>query len=274
MKAEIRIGKGVFGVDLGKPLDISIPIHFNGEQPNAYSMPRASAGSVRGGSFVGDTRQGGSCNVEEFHLIPHCNGTHTECVGHIALERISIHSTLECALLPATVVSLPAIPANETKETCRPEKQDGDLLLTKSALQKACRGLDPEFARALVIRTLPNPEEKKRTRYDGTPPPYFTVAAMQFINGLKTQHLLVDVPSVDRTIDEGKMTCHHIYWDVNEGSHDVSLDDRSRKTITEMIYVPDAVKDGTYLLNLQISSFVADASPSRPLLFEIQRLHE
>jgi hypothetical protein len=39
-------------------------------------------------------------------------------------------------------------------------------------------------------------------------------------------------------------------------------------TITELIYVPNAVEDGRYLLNLQIAPFAADASPSRPLLFK------
>jgi hypothetical protein len=36
-----------------------------------------------------------------------------------------------------------------------------------------------------------------------------------------------------------------------------------------MIFVPDEVKDGTYLLNLQIASFENDASPSKPVLYAI-----
>jgi hypothetical protein len=34
-----------------------------------------------------------------------------------------------------------------------------------------------------------------------------------------------------------------------------------------MIYVKDVVLDGTYLLNLQITSFENDASPSKPVLY-------
>jgi hypothetical protein len=41
---------------------------------------------------------------------------------------------------------------------------------------------------------------------------------------------------------------------------------RLNATITEMIYVKDVVLDGTYLLNLQITSFENDASPSKPVL--------
>ena len=44
-------------------------------------------------------------------------------------------------------------------------------------------------------------------------------------------------------------------------------------TITEMIFVQDAIEDGTYLLNLQIASFENDASPSKPILYAIENLH-
>jgi hypothetical protein len=92
---------------------------------------------------------------------------------------------------------------------------------------------------------------------------------MKLISQLNVNHLLVDIPSVDRTFDEGKLSAHHIYWDVKQGSHDVDTQNHSLKTITEMIYVPDEVEDGVYLLNLQIAPFVSDASPSRPVLFRI-----
>jgi arylformamidase len=34
-----------------------------------------------------------------------------------------------------------------------------------------------------------------------------------------------------------------------------------------MIYVPNSIFDGTYLLNIQIASFENDASPSKPVLY-------
>ena len=39
-----------------------------------------------------------------------------------------------------------------------------------------------------------------------------------------------------------------------------------------MIFVSDDVKDGEYLLNLQFAPFVADAAPSRPILYKIHEL--
>jgi hypothetical protein len=40
-------------------------------------------------------------------------------------------------------------------------------------------------------------------------------------------------------------------------------------TITEMVFVPDAVADGIYLLNIQIASLETDASPSKPVLYPL-----
>jgi len=41
------------------------------------------------------------------------------------------------------------------------------------------------------------------------------------------------------------------------------------RTITELIYVPNSVTDGEYLLELQVAAFENDASPSRPVLYNI-----
>ena len=51
-----------------------------------------------------------------------------------------------------------------------------------------------------------------------------------------------------------------LFWKVPENPQ---LD----KTITELIYVEDSIKDGTYILNLQVAPFENDAAPSRPVLF-------
>jgi hypothetical protein len=42
---------------------------------------------------------------------------------------------------------------------------------------------------------------------------------------------------------------------------------RYSATITELIYVPDGVEDGLYLLNLQVPNLRTDAVPSRPVLY-------
>ena len=92
---------------------------------------------------------------------------------------------------------------------------------------------------------------------------------MEYIVECGFDHLLVDVPSIDRIFDEGKLVNHRIFWNVEPGSFEVNAETRMNSTITELIYLSNGIEDGEYLLNLQIAPFVADASPSRPLLFKI-----
>ena len=46
---------------------------------------------------------------------------------------------------------------------------------------------------------------------------------------------------------------------------------RAHCTITEMIFVPNEIRDGLYLLNLQTTSFDLDASPSKPVIFLVSQ---
>lgn len=251
---------------LGDPIDISIPMRFDGPQPNAYGVEPASASACEDGSLVGDTRRGGSCNFERTTLIAHCNGTHTECVGHITDERISVRNCLRDVFMTAMLVSV------------APVDTDGDLEIPRDRLSEAVSRLNVAFpdvratgtAIALIVRTLPNDDSKLERVYN-TPnvPPYFAADAMQFIVESGFAHLLVDLPSIDRLYDEGKLANHRTFWNVASKSREVNPATRINSTITELVYVPSEVPDGNYLLNLQIAPWDADAAPSRPVLFKL-----
>jgi hypothetical protein len=92
---------------------------------------------------------------------------------------------------------------------------------------------------------------------------------MQYIRSRGVKHLLVDVPSVDRLFDDGHLSCHNIFWDTKNKKLNKHT---SSYTITEMIYVDDQVSDANYLLNIQVPSFVADAAPSRPIIFKLNEV--
>ena len=66
---------------------------------------RRRRGRLRAGSFVGDTRAGGSCNCEILTLAPHCNGTHTECVGHVTDDRVAVSERVPGGLQLARLVT-------------------------------------------------------------------------------------------------------------------------------------------------------------------------
>ena len=82
-------------------------------------------------------------------------------------------------------------------------------------------------------------------------------------------HLLVDIPTIDFSYDDGKIIHHHIFWDIDQGSHKVN-EVISRNTITEMIFVPNKIKDGNYLLQINIINFTGDAAPSRPIIYPLE----
>ena len=89
-----------------------------------------------------------------------------------------------------------------------------------------------------------------------------------FIRENGIQHLLIDLPSVDKEHDEGKLLAHKAFWNVKNVDN-LNADARLNCTITEMIFVDNTILDGNYFLNLQIASFENDASPSKPILYKI-----
>ena len=100
-------------------------------------------------------------------------------------------------------------------------------------------------------------------------PAFFSIDAMEYIVSLGVEHLLVDTPSVDRLLDEGNLSSHNIFWETKEKEFNTNT---KHKTITEMIFSSNSIKDGSYLLNLQIPAFVSDAAPSRPILYKVNDL--
>ena len=139
------------------------------------------------------------------------------------------------------------------------ELDNGDFVITKKQLQQALQNIKPE---AIIIRTLSNGLNKLTTQYSNTNPPYILEDAILYLNGIGVEHLLIDMPSIDKENDEGKLLAHHAFWQYPNNT-------QFHKTITEFIYVHNEIMDGTYILNIQIASFENDASPSKPVIYKV-----
>lgn len=240
-------------VDLSKPIDISIPLTNTDENPIAWYIEKPEIEPVVFGEWIGSVEKGASTNFNTIFFNPHGHGTHTECLGHITKEFHSINKALKQFFFLAELV------------TVDPELLGEDRIISKSQIEKALNGKIPE---AIIIRSLPNEILKKSKKYSNTNPPYLSEEAARYICENGIQHLLIDLPSVDKEKDEGKLLAHKAFWNVKD-TQNLNSDARMEATITEMIYVPDAIQDGSYLLNLQIVSFENDASPSKPILYKI-----
>lgn len=237
-----------YNVDLSKPIDISIPLRTGEENVNAWYVAPVKIEPVRMGDWIGDVNQGGSVNFRNIMFNPHGNGTHTECVGHISKENFSINQCLKKFFFIAELITI--LPD---------ETEGGDKVITKAHIENCLGDKRPE---ALVIRTLDNHISKINKHYSNTNPPYLEYEAAAYIDELGIDHLLIDLPSVDREVDDGKLLAHHAFWQYPQNT-------KTGRTITEMIYVPNTVFDGAYLLNIQIASFENDASPSKPVLYQL-----
>ena len=250
---------------------IAIELDFTGPQPSHFGAPVATSVPLQAGGFVGDTNAGGSCNVDSVTLVPHCNGTHTETVGHIVSTDVWVgRAAVVDALMLGVIVTVEAVFAPQTTECYRPPLAPTDQVITAVALERALKEFMAARPTALIVRTRPNPIEKRARVYSvENVPPFFTIEAIEYINRLGLKHLLVDIPSIDRMYDEGKLTNHHLFWQVAEETQQLTEESDVEKTITEMIFVETEIADGLVLLNLQIPSFRSDAAPSRPIIWPI-----
>jgi len=250
-------------------ISLAIPLQFNGPQPNHFGAPKATAEPMGSGDFIGDVTQGGSCNAEQLTLNPHCNGTHTETIGHIVEDenqQFAPYQVIQFPLIKACVLTVQPVQNYQGKESYSTDISRNDYVICQDMLSSVSKSL--QGVKALVIRTLPNDDSKTSRQYGAdNEPPFFTHEAMQWlVKKTDVAHLLVDMPSIDKMYDDGLLSNHRLFWQVDQIGRWLG-DNQSHKTITEMIYVPNEVKDGLYTLNLQVAAWQLNAVPSNPVLF-------
>lgn len=271
MKARIQLAGGAEVVtDLSRPLDIAIPLDFSTTQPRHFGAPQASTHPFSVPGFPGSVAHGASCNCSVITLIPHCNGTHTECAGHLTTERLDAHHQVPAGLLPALLTTIEPVDARQALETTEPAPHEGDKLITRRSMERGWPGTLPFQPRALIIRTLPNAAAKMRRDYTDSTPPYLSREAAEFLVARGVEHLVVDLPSIDRAHDEGRLTAHRVFFGLPRGSHSLEQARRPGSTVTELAFVPDEIADGPYLLEIQVPAIGGDAVPSRPLLYTLE----
>ena len=272
---EFTAGGRRWRADLTAPADLAIVLEFNGAQPSFFVATPASSEPLRIGGFTGSVANGASCNCAVHSLAPHCHGTHTECIGHVTRNPVTVASLTPVAPCVALVVSVRPEPFGAAAAALpgRHAAAD-DLVIRRAALTVAASAWLAAPFTAVVIRTLPNGTDKRHRAYSGSPSPapYFLPEAMQWLVERRIDSLVVDLPSLDRADDGGRLAAHREYWGLPPGSDDAAQASRGQALVTELAYVPDAVADGLYLLDLQVPAFGADAAPSRPVLYPLQSI--
>jgi arylformamidase len=247
----ITIENSAYRIRLNQP--ISLAMELSSEGARAWYVAPMRIAPVLLPYVTGSVALGGNVNFNEVQFNPHGHGTHTETVGHIAREEYPIAALQLPFLMSAQLIS---IAPDEVVEDNGWSKS-GDRIITCNQMQLALGDRRPE---AVVVRTWPNSSDKKTTNYSGTNFCYFEPEALAWLAAIGVQHLLVDLPSVDREEDGGALLAHRAFWQYPQHT-------RANCTITELIFVPDEVIDGSYLLHLSWPPFRNDAAPSVPVLF-------
>jgi kynurenine formamidase len=237
-------------IETSELIDLSMTLQSSPENVRAWYVDPPRMEPVRANGFIGSIEEGGSVNFRDVYFNPHGHGTHTECCGHITREVYAVNDVLKEYFYRATLITVDPV-----------KMENGDLLVQAAQIAPY---LQKDFSDAVLIRTLPNAPDKKSMNYSGTNPCYFDIEIVDLLNEYGVKHFLVDQPSVDREEDGGALAFHHAFWNVPDNPN-------FERTITELIYVPNDVEDGTYILEIQLAAFQNDASPSRPILYKIKK---
>ena len=248
---QIKYNSKEYFISSKNAVDLSIQNNFSGNAPIFYNASQPRNEPLISKNFIGDVKQGGSCNVPVVSLNIHCTGTHTECVGHINNSNVSIVDICPVGLIPALLITVEPELTSETNESYH-ARWDGELVITKQLIQKK---VDQSHS-ALIIRTIPNDKSKISRNYDKMTAPFFTHQAIDYIASAGVEHLLVDLPSVDKADDEGKLGNHKRFF-------------KYGKTISELLFINDSIDDGFGFLQIQIPNWALDAVPSRPIFYPV-----
>ncbi|MCH8546643.1 MAG: cyclase family protein [Cryomorphaceae bacterium] len=243
MTADIHIADQRYRVNLNQGVDLSIGFDAK-KGPLAWGVGHMQVNPVVYGDWVGLVREGASVNFCDVLVNPHGQGTHTECVGHISKSHDSVQNYLTRYWFPALLYTADVV--------------NGVVDLSGLPLP------DNDWSyQAIIIRSRPNTTDKRSRVYSGQNPPHFNPDVLRQLSNMGVAHFLTDLPSVDPEEDGGALAAHKAFFLDSKGEK------RLERTITELIYAPNDLKDGRYILNLQIAPLTMDAVPSRPVVYAV-----
>ena len=148
MKTTIIHNNSTFQIDLLKPIDISIPLTNDNQNPIAWYQNAPEIEPVIMGDWIGKVSEGkSSTNFNNIFFNPHAHGTHTECLGHITRDFYSINQCLKQFFFTAELISL------------EPKKVGEDLVITKEQIEIALGENSPEAIITVSLYTSPSPRD-------------------------------------------------------------------------------------------------------------------
>jgi len=237
----------------GSPIDLSVPVNPHSGLPRAWYKGPATAEPVRTDGWTGSVAEGGSVNFRDITFNPHAHGTHTETREHIRDTFHPIDALARSGALPFLMPALLVEAMPESRSTAHGD----DWVVPVSVLETAAADVQRWAPSALLLRCTTGEVHRD---WSNSNPPYLEAGFAERLVELSIEHLLIDLPSVDREIDGGVLRAHNAFFGDDPAS-------RPNATISELLCVPQGASAGPGLIAMQVSPFVNDAAPSRPLWF-------
>lgn len=248
MKCILELNSVHFTIDLQNKIPCFYSLIHGENNPRCFYLPYPSYEPFRIGSFVGSIDEGGAANCMVVTIAPHGAGTHTECIGHIAKGEYSISATLTDSFFLGYFSTIGVLSVGD------------DSIISQNEIQEILLSV-PKGTTALALNVSGNFSGDN----SGTNPAYFLPETMEMIVKSGIEHLIVNIPSVDKEEDGGVLASHHTFWNYKRiGSP------RFGATITELANFPTDLEVGCYIIEIQIAPIHSDASPSRIFLYPIE----
>jgi kynurenine formamidase len=251
-------------LELAAPVSLGRLLRFDGNDPRHFGAPAPRRLPLVLPGFAGEVRRGASCNCAALELVPHCHGTHTESVAHLVAEPGDACEVAPRGLLPALLLRVSPVDAAQSGEDSDPPPQPGDRLVTRAALRAAWPSRLPFAPRALVLGTGSDADAGTAEA------PFLSRQCATELVARGIEHLVVDLPSIDRGHDQGRLCAHRIFFGLPPGSTSLAAATRAGCTITEFAAIPHELDPGSCALQLALPRIAGDAVPSQPLLFRLQ----
>jgi kynurenine formamidase len=247
---------------MGKATSLAATLDFDGPHPRHFGAPPATSRPFVAGSFNGEVARGASCNCRSVTLIPHCHGTHTESVAHLTREPLSPLDLVPLQPLPGLLLDVTPVPCESSSETADPPPRPGDRLVTAAAIDKAWRAHDEAAPTVLALRTGAQTWTGEAA--------YLSLEAARLLVARGILHVVLELPSVDRSDDDGRLGAHRVFFGLPPANTALAEARRAQCTVTELARIPASVPAGPCAIQLQLTAWSGDAVPCRPVHYALQ----
>ena len=270
--AQLHIDGVALLADLAAGASLARVLDFVGPQLRCFGAAPASSQPLLVGDFSGRVDRGASCNASVLSITPHANGTHTEGVGHLTVERVDVQGLIPRRLLLATLLTVEPELAGDSADSSSPLPRADDLLMTRGAIERAWPAPP---APGLAARAAVHAHAAQRARQvhrtarrigaipvtRGRQLAGGAAASITWCSMCRRPIAAAMAASSPRTASSSD--CRRAAARCSQPSAPGA---RSPNWLTS----DDALADGWYLLSLQSPAICGDAVPSRPVLYPLR----